>query len=71
MKPTANEESWRRTCPTAFVLPYQAVDGAQNFSRTIHYKLRLALNLLPGRLSSRPHPQEAHRVGLLLSWNID
>jgi hypothetical protein len=36
----------------------RAVDGAQNFSRTIHYKLQLALNPLPGPVVVSPsHPQ--------------
>ena len=36
----------------------RVVDGAQNFSRTIHYKLQLALNPLPSPVVVSPtHPQ--------------
>ncbi len=52
----------------------RAVDGAQNFSRTIHYKLQLALNPLPGPVVVSPTHPQGKPVGSgapAFSWNID
>jgi len=52
----------------------RAVDGAGNFSRTIHYKLQLAVNPLPGPVIVSPtHPQGKPFPSMApaFSWAID
>ncbi len=52
----------------------RAVDGAGNFSRTIHYKLQLAVNPLPGPVIVSPtHPQgkPSPSMAPAFSWAID
>jgi hypothetical protein len=52
----------------------RAVDGAQNYSRTIHYKLQLALNPLPGPVvvsSSHPQGKPTISASPAFTWTSD
>lgn len=75
MKPTANEERLAENVSDGISYYHiRAVDGAQNFSRTIHYKLQLALNPLPGPVvvsASHPQGKPTASGAPAFSWNID
>ncbi len=52
----------------------RAVDGAGNFSRTIHYRLQLAVNPLPGPVivsPTNPQGKPAQVPETVFSWSID
>ena len=59
LKPNVNEERIAENLTDGvYYYHIRAVDDAQNFSRTIHYKLQLALNPLPGPVVVSPTHQQ-------------
>jgi hypothetical protein len=75
MKPNVTEERIAENLSDGvFYYHIRAVDGAQNYSRTIHYKLQLALNPLPGPVVVSPtHPQgkPTESGSPSFTWTVD
>ena len=75
LKPGINEE--RITDSLSDGVSYfhiRAVDGAQNFSRTVHYKLQLALSPLPGPVvvsATHPQGQSTGSGSPAFTWTVD